>query len=214
MRVANPGPRPDPVTPYRYIGGDPSIDFVNTADWIPRGRDRFTSYDRILEWAVGTAVISTSTADSLRRIARAEPHHAARMVENAIELRGLLEQLYFDIASGESTTSDIAQLNQRWLSESLAHLALTQTRDDTFQLGWPRQDVALGSPLWHVVWSAAQLLTSEDMARIRRCGGVDCGWYFVDRSRNGLRRWCEMETCGTQMKSRRRAARNTGTSAA
>jgi predicted RNA-binding Zn ribbon-like protein len=30
---------------------------------------------------------------------------------------------------------------------------------------------------------------------------------YVDRSRNGLRRWCQMETCGTREKSRRRYQR-------
>ena len=45
---------------------------------------------------------------------------------------------------------------------------------------------------------------AEEAERIRVCGGPDCGWVYVDRSRNGLRRWCEMETCGTQEKSRRR----------
>jgi predicted RNA-binding Zn ribbon-like protein len=30
---------------------------------------------------------------------------------------------------------------------------------------------------------------------------------YVDRSRNGLRRWCQMEVCGTKEKSRQRALR-------
>jgi predicted RNA-binding Zn ribbon-like protein len=49
------------------------------------------------------------------------------------------------------------------------------------------------------------LLESEDAGRIRVCDGVDCGWMYLDRSRNGLRRWCEMGTCGTREKNRRRA---------
>ena len=43
---------------------------------------------------------------------------------------------------------------------------------------------------------------------MRVCAAQDCGWVYVDRSRNGLRRWCQMETCGTIMKTRRRAERN------
>jgi predicted RNA-binding Zn ribbon-like protein len=30
-----------------------------------------------------------------------------------------------------------------------------------------------------------------------------CGWLFVDRSRNGNRRWCDMRTCGSRDKMRR-----------
>jgi predicted RNA-binding Zn ribbon-like protein len=54
---------------------------------------------------------------------------------------------------------------------------------------------------------AASALLQSEASRLRICGGSDCGWMYVDRSRNGLRRWCEMQTCGTVAKSRRRAAR-------
>ena len=59
-----------------------------------------------------------------------------------------------------------------------------------------------------MAWSAAALLTGPEVESIRVCAGPDCGWVYVDRSRNHLRRWCEMETCGTSEKNRRRAARN------
>jgi predicted RNA-binding Zn ribbon-like protein len=61
--------------------------------------------------------------------------------------------------------------------------------------------------LWKVARSAAKLLTSDEARAIRVCPGENCGWVFVDRSRNGLRRWCQMKTCGTRAKNRRRAAR-------
>ncbi len=72
---------------------------------------------------------------------------------------------------------------------------------------WERAASRPEAVLWPVVWATAQLLTSPDAAQLRVCGGPGCGWVYVDRSRNGLRRWCEMQTCGTHEKSRRRAAR-------
>ncbi|HLZ08734.1 MAG TPA: CGNR zinc finger domain-containing protein, partial [Chloroflexota bacterium] len=72
---------------------------------------------------------------------------------------------------------------------------------------WVGADHELESPLWPVVLAAANLLASPDAARLRVCADADCGWFFVDRSRNGLRRWCSMADCGTKEKSRRRAAR-------
>jgi predicted RNA-binding Zn ribbon-like protein len=40
---------------------------------------------------------------------------------------------------------------------------------------------------------------------------AQCSWLFVDRSRNGSRRWCSMGECGAQVKMRRyRAARRGG----
>jgi predicted RNA-binding Zn ribbon-like protein len=69
------------------------------------------------------------------------------------------------------------------------------------------QEEILDSIVWPVLWSAASLIVSDEASRIRICGGPDCGWMYVDRSRNKLRRWCQMETCGTREKSRRRYRR-------
>jgi predicted RNA-binding Zn ribbon-like protein len=55
-----------------------------------------------------------------------------------------------------------------------------------------------------VLWSAASLLQSDEIGNVRVCDGDDCGWMYVDRSRNGFRRWCQMRTCGTREKTRRR----------
>jgi predicted RNA-binding Zn ribbon-like protein len=60
--------------------------------------------------------------------------------------------------------------------------------------------------MWPVIWAAANLLKSDELSQVRVCDGDDCGWMYVDRSRNGLRRWCQMRTCGTREKSRRRRA--------
>jgi predicted RNA-binding Zn ribbon-like protein len=34
-----------------------------------------------------------------------------------------------------------------------------------------------------------------------------CGWLFYDSSKNGSRRWCSMEGCGSSIKNRRQYAR-------
>ena len=73
---------------------------------------------------------------------------------------------------------------------------------------WNLEPARLDSVLRPVVWAAARLLASPDAARIGVCAGPECGWVFVDYSRNGLRRWCDMQSCGTRAKSRRRAARS------
>jgi predicted RNA-binding Zn ribbon-like protein len=66
--------------------------------------------------------------------------------------------------------------------------------------------------LWPVVYGAAELLTAADLSRVKQCAG--CPWLFLDRSKNGSRRWCSMEDCGTHAKIvkyvARRAARRPG----
>jgi predicted RNA-binding Zn ribbon-like protein len=57
------------------------------------------------------------------------------------------------------------------------------------------------------------LLESDRLGRVKRCpGSSDCGWLFLDSSKNASRRWCSMAHCGTEAKvratrARRRAAR-------
>jgi predicted RNA-binding Zn ribbon-like protein len=69
---------------------------------------------------------------------------------------------------------------------------------------WRDQDSDPRAVVWPVIWSAAELLRSSDVKNVRICDGDDCGWMYVDRSRNGFRRWCQMRTCGTREKTRRR----------
>jgi predicted RNA-binding Zn ribbon-like protein len=74
----------------------------------------------------------------------------------------------------------------------------------TYRWRWRGRDRDPRSVLWPVIWSAAELLGSDEVTSLRVCDGPDCGWMYVDRSRNGLRRWCQMRTCGTREKTRRR----------
>lgn len=87
--------------------------------------------------------------------------------------------------------------------------AARSRREPRYEIAW-REAGRLESILWPVVWSAASLMLSGDAGRIRVCGGPDCGWIYVDRSRNQLRRWCQMATCGTREKTRRRYRRVRG----
>jgi predicted RNA-binding Zn ribbon-like protein len=50
--------------------------------------------------------------------------------------------------------------------------------------------------------SVLNLMAGSDRARLRICG--NCGWLFIDRSKNRSRIWCDMTVCG----NRRKAARH------
>ncbi|MET8655767.1 MULTISPECIES: CGNR zinc finger domain-containing protein [Streptomyces] len=54
---------------------------------------------------------------------------------------------------------------------------------------------------------AEELLGGDGLGRIRRCAGPGCGWFFVDRSRSGSRRWCSSRDCGNRDRARRHYAR-------
>ncbi len=68
---------------------------------------------------------------------------------------------------------------------------------------WADDPNALDRMLWPLVRSAAELLVTGDLSRVRVCGGERCGWLFVDTSKNRSRRWCDMQDCGNVAKVRR-----------
>ncbi|WP_152499823.1 CGNR zinc finger domain-containing protein [Labrenzia sp. THAF82] len=56
--------------------------------------------------------------------------------------------------------------------------------------------------------SAVSLLAdSREHERIKMCPGENCGWLFIDETKNGRRTWCSMESCGNRAKAARHYAR-------
>jgi predicted RNA-binding Zn ribbon-like protein len=201
--------------PFAFLGGDPSLDLVNTVAWTRHGlaHERLTTYDAVTQWAEGAGVIAGSVGATLRRRAKFRSHEAEETLTKAWEIRAILQRLFAPAAAAKDRESPLAAYNAL-LGEALQRLEVGRGERQGFKVAparmrWSWREIgdSLDSLLWPVVWSAALLLVSEEAARIRKCGGQDCGWVYVDRSRNGLRRWCRMETCGTQAKSRRRRER-------
>ena len=80
-------------------------------------------------------------------------------------------------------------------------------RGPGFVWEWKTGHDALDRLLWPVIRSAAEVLTSADVAAVRACAAPACGRLFLDGSRNGTRRWCDMAVCGNRAKVRRHYAR-------
>lgn len=63
-----------------------------------------------------------------------------------------------------------------------------------------------------VAVSALSILSdARELKRVKMCPGSDCGWLFIDETKNARRKWCIMETCGNRAKAARSYARKTGT---
>lgn len=55
-----------------------------------------------------------------------------------------------------------------------------------------------------VVWAALAILGSSRAARFRRCAARDCSLRFLDRTKNGSRRWCSLRCMERARVPRRR----------
>jgi predicted RNA-binding Zn ribbon-like protein len=128
------------------------------------------------------------------------------VLSRAIALREALYRIFTTMVGGEAPpTSDLLLLNGE-LAAALAHRCLISS-EAGFDLAWSSDGDELSEPLWPVALSAAELLTSGSVARVKSCASHDCAWVFMDESRNRSRQWCEMETCGNRAKARRHYAR-------
>ncbi len=168
-------------------------------------RDRLTDYRRVLEWARGAGVVGAAEERRLRQQADDHPRRAAAAFGDVLHVRDVVRGVFTSVTRERVTGSDLDEFNTL-LANATPHLRFVRKPGGKLTRGWNGFGESLDSIQWAVVWAAAELLASNDAAHVRECGGVDCGWMYVDRSRNGLRRWCEMEVCGTAAKNQRRAA--------
>jgi predicted RNA-binding Zn ribbon-like protein len=178
------------------------LELVNTVE--PRigpvRRDALTSYDALLDWAAPPEPAGTG----LRRAAHADPAAAGRALRSAIELREALFELFAALARHRPPPAPA--------SEVLRRHYLAACRASTWDIApgrtewhWPADELRqLG---WRIAVEAVALVAGP--VAVKQCppehGG--CGWLFVDRTKNGSRRWCSMADCGNTSKARRLTAK-------
>jgi len=132
-------------------------------------------------------------------------------LRRAVALREAIFDLYAALARGDSAPEAALDAINSALPAALAALRL---RPDAGGFAWRFEhgEADLAAILAPIVRAAAELLTSADLARIRECGSETCSWLFLDRSKNGTRRWCDMKVCGNRAKARRHYDREKKTS--
>ena len=187
------------------VGGRLCLDFVNTVD--PRrqaeSHDYLPDYDAVLDWFQFEDVALPRSLSWLHRQARLRPEEAAAAHRQAIAMREAVFALVRASSLQEVVRpADLAKLNHA-LGESIGHRVLGRAERGGVREEWRPADT-LTQVLWPVAIDAWDLLTEPELAQVRQCpvdaGG--CGWLFLDTSRAGNRRWCDMRTCGNRAKVR------------
>jgi predicted RNA-binding Zn ribbon-like protein len=204
MHAAAPDGEERTVGNMALVGGRPVVDFVNTVSDRSTGRpyDRLRTFADLLEWCVRVELFGRSEARRLAEEAAARPAEAEEALERARSLREALFRLFEAAAEGRSPPGDaLAEVNGI-VSEGLRNRRLHAT-DHGICWSWTERPARLDWMLWPLAWSAAELLTSSEVGRLKQCAQDDCRWIFLDLSRNRSRRWCTMEDCGNRAKARR-----------
>ena len=186
------------------LGGDLSLDFVNTVHDRHEEplRNLLQNYLDLVIWIHSADAISNSQKESLLNKGRENQTKANQVYKDALQLREALYDLVVNIIDRGEVAQVNMQLINQWLSGAFSNLEMSQLNGH-FVLDWKTENFELESVLWPVIRAFADLVTSEDRNRIKQCG--NCGYLFVDNSKNKSRRWCSMEICGNRVKARRHA---------
>jgi predicted RNA-binding Zn ribbon-like protein len=186
------------------VGGSLCLDFVNTVSTRIEalGREYLTSYGELVVWSHHVGLLTAKEAQVLEENAARHPDLAAATLHRAIAVRETVYRVFSKIAHDQRPDgADLATLN-RVLREGLSRIEISQAGRG-FAWTWVVDEGELDRMVWPIVRSAADLLTSGDLERVRQCARDGCDWLFVDLSKNQSRRWCSMDMCGSRVKSRR-----------
>jgi predicted RNA-binding Zn ribbon-like protein len=193
----------------RLLGGRLCLHFANTIEGPndDEPRDFLHDYADLVRWSWHARTLDGGSAAELGELAEAAPDDARTVFERAFRVRGAIDATFRTIArGGEPARDDLRVIEDEYLDATRA--ASLVRADDQFGWSW-KSERDLRRVLWPVVTSAIELLTDDDLTRVRECPGTgDCGWLFYDTSRNRTRRWCSMEGCGSRAKMRRYSARS------
>jgi len=209
----NAGQGRDPAFP-RLLGDRLCLDFANTIE-SPLGRqpeEFLHDYADLARWSRHVGLLDDDATALLLDEAARWPEDAAAVYADALDLRAALTAIFRAIAHDDTPAADdLDQLQHAYLA-ALARARLTpQAGGYAWDWSGADADAALDRPLWDIAQSATALLTTGDLTRVRQCPGAnDCGWLFYDTSKNGSRRWCSMEGCGSRVKMRQQYARKRG----
>jgi predicted RNA-binding Zn ribbon-like protein len=191
------------------IGGHVALDFANTAGWHASDSwyERLTDYADMVAWARRAAGLPGVEAEALLRQAARTPAAARRAYGKMIRLREADYRIFAALAQHRApATDDLAELHAAHVA-ALEAARFAPGPDGRQLLAWPSGGADFLRPIHPVIVAAATLLGSADLARLRQCGNHPCGWLFLDRSRNGSRRWCSSAECGNASRVRRFRAR-------
>ena len=143
-----------------------------------------------------------SNAQARRLIRNTSETKTAQVVAAVRELREAAAQvLYAALEDDVAPASAVAQLESCFKAAQKAQ----RLHWAGARLAWelPQSASPPELPLWLLSLSVAELMTSDEMERVRACGNAECRWLFLDTSKNHTRRWCDMKICGNRMKARR-----------
>jgi predicted RNA-binding Zn ribbon-like protein len=186
------------------VRDDLCLDYANTRSW--RGSEtpteRLNDLADLIGWIERSAGAGSRALRPIEVWSREHADAAAALFTEAVATREVIYHVFSAVAAGEPIEErDFAALKKA--------IAATPARQELARsdgrYAWRIDDLRPSAPhlLAAVLWSAGDLLLNVERRRVRRCANEKCLWLFLDESKTGTRRWCDMASCGNRAKARR-----------
>ena len=183
---------------------DLCLDYTHTVSW--RGSaapiERLQDFGDFLTWIERWGGMEPKALRQIARWSRSHADKAQILLDEAITTRETIYRILSAIADSVTVPEkDFAALTKA-IAATPARNALVRSDG---HYGWRIAELrpVAAHLLAPVLWSTADLMVAAGRRRLRRCANEECLWLFLDESKSGTRRWCDMASCGNRAKARR-----------
>ena len=190
---------PENETKFYFVGGQLSLDFINTQVGLNDEVDFLSGFPDLVAWLQKAGALDSTQAKAALNSWGQRPE-AKQLLDQARKLRNVLRDMAQRLAAGKSIGQGALDEINRVLAQETGYNQLVRVSggyEFHFQPA-RREAVHLLTP---IARSAAELLRASEPLRIRQCGNPVCTLYYYDTSKNRTRRWCSMAVCGNRMKA-------------
>lgn len=189
-----------PAPTFLFDANHPALDFINTVR-LENGRpsDQLTTTDDLISWLAQANLVSENQAK--RCMAHApSPAVGEQLLEEAKRLRTCIRRTVEQVEGGQGMVEEDAVFLNHLLQRRTGRPVLLGT---SFPLERQMQyDLLEPVHLLGVLADQAADLLSRDVGkRLKKCGHPACMRHYLDVSKNQIRRWCSMESCGNRSKA-------------
>ena len=192
------------ITDMTLDGGIPCLDLVNSGLGTYKDEliERLHHYTDLLTLAERSALLGPDVIAKLKREAKRRPDEAALVLNSTRQVRLVMHKIFSPIAEGKTHSIDKSTLKE--FNNFIIQANSTQSFkivEEKLALSMHHSAHDLRRPLDAFIISAYALLHYKDQRYIKRCSR--CQWLFIDESKSHRRKWCNMQDCGSIVKSSR-----------
>ena len=184
---------------FLFVGGHPSLDFVNT-EVIDHGKrtDLLRGFKDLSAWLAQAGLMDEGeTVDAARKWHETDEGRDA--LAQARELRREIRNAAQAVSKGNPLPATFLEAVNGVLCERVGY--------EQFELGdgmcrkrWRFQLSKASHLLAPIAQAAGDFFCLADPTLVKKCGNPACILFFYDTTKNRARRWCSMSVCGNRMK--------------